>query len=100
MSGAERLKVSTAIVRKLNPQCGFVLLDKLEPVSYTHLIAIGDSGKEITVERLAEIFLELQEKGAANLNLVTGAHYVPHIISALELARGKDVYKRQPPNLL
>ena len=34
-------------------------------------IAIGDSGKEISVERLAEIFLELQEKGAANLNLVT-----------------------------
>ena len=30
MSGAERLKVSTAIVRKLNPKCGFVLLDKLE----------------------------------------------------------------------
>ena len=54
-------------------------------------IAIGDSGKEISVERLAEIFLELQEKGAANLNLVTGAHYVPHIISALELARGKGM---------
>lgn len=54
-------------------------------------IAIGDSGKEISVERLAEIFLELQEKGAANLNLVTGAHYVPHIISALELARGKEM---------
>ena len=43
------------------------------------------------MERLAEIFLELQEKGAANLNLVTGAHYVPHIISALELARGKEM---------
>ncbi|MGO4946141.1 radical SAM protein [Blautia sp. Sow4_E7] len=54
-------------------------------------IAIGDSGKEITVERLAEIFLELQKKGAANLNLVTGAHYVPQIICALELARGKGL---------
>lgn len=30
MSGSDRLKVSTAIVRKLNPKCGFVLLDKLE----------------------------------------------------------------------
>ena len=30
MSGSEQLRVSTAIVRKLNPQCGFVLLDKLE----------------------------------------------------------------------
>lgn len=54
-------------------------------------IANGTVGKEISVERLAEIFLELQEKGAANLNLVTGAHYVPHIISALELARGKEM---------
>ena len=54
-------------------------------------IAIGDSGKEITIERLAEIFLELQEKGAANLNLVTGAHYVPQIIFALKLARQKGM---------
>ncbi len=30
MSGSEQLKVATAIVRKLNPQCGFVLIDKLE----------------------------------------------------------------------
>lgn len=30
MSGAEQLKVSTAIVRKLNPECGFILIDKLE----------------------------------------------------------------------
>ena len=30
MSGSEQLKVATAIIRKLNPNCGFVLLDKLE----------------------------------------------------------------------
>ena len=30
MSGSEQLKVATAIVRKLNPNCGFVLMDKLE----------------------------------------------------------------------
>ena len=30
MSGAEQLKIATAIVRKLNPNCGFVLMDKLE----------------------------------------------------------------------
>ena len=52
-------------------------------------IAIGDSGKEITQSRLADIFLELEQKGAANLNLVTGAHYVPQIISALEIAKEK-----------
>ena len=54
-------------------------------------IAIGNSGKEITIQRLADIFLELEQKGAANLNLVTGAHYVPQILSALEIARGKGL---------
>ncbi|MDC7286644.1 radical SAM protein [Blautia schinkii] len=50
-------------------------------------IAIGDSGREISVQRLADIFTELESKGAANINLVTAAHYVPQIISALECAR-------------
>lgn len=50
-------------------------------------IALGDCGLEITVDRLAEIFMELQEQGGANLNLVTGAHYVPQIIQALDMAR-------------
>lgn len=49
-------------------------------------IAIGKDGCEINVKRLAEIFLELQDKGAANINLVTGAHYVPQITAALDIA--------------
>ena len=49
-------------------------------------IAIGNRGKAVSVERLADIFLELEQKGAANLNMVTGVHYVPQIIQALELA--------------
>lgn len=44
-------------------------------------------GKEISVERLAEIFLELQEKGAHNINLVNPTHYAAWIIRALEMAR-------------
>ncbi len=44
-------------------------------------------GKEITAERLAEIFLELQAQHAANINLVTAVHFVPHIIQALDIAR-------------
>lgn len=44
-------------------------------------------GKEVTIERLAEIFLELQEKGALNINLVTPTHYVYHIIEALDIAK-------------
>ena len=42
MSGAERLKVSTAIVRKLNPKCGFVLLDKLEQMDTDTLTEFGE----------------------------------------------------------
>ncbi len=41
MSGAEQLKVSTAIVRKLNPNCGFVLLDKLEQMDVDTLNEFG-----------------------------------------------------------
>lgn len=41
MSGAERLKVSTAIVRKLNPECGFVLLDKLEQMDISTMQEFG-----------------------------------------------------------
>lgn len=41
MSGSQRLIVSTAIVRKLNPQCGFVLLDKLEQMDLKTLKAFG-----------------------------------------------------------
>lgn len=41
MSGSERLMVSTAIVRKLNPRCGFVLLDKLEQMDLNTLQEFG-----------------------------------------------------------
>ena len=54
-------------------------------------IAIGKDGKEISVEKLGEIFLNLEKQGAANINLVTGAHYVPQIIEALEIAKGKGL---------
>lgn len=41
MSGADQLKVSTAIVRQLNPKCGFVLLDKLEQMDVDTLQEFG-----------------------------------------------------------
>lgn len=50
-------------------------------------IAAGVRGKEISVERLAEIFLELQEKGANNINLVTPSHYYAQIKEALLLVK-------------
>ena len=42
MSGSDRLKVATAIVRKLNPNCGFVLIDKLEQMDLNTLKEFGD----------------------------------------------------------
>lgn len=52
-----------------------------------HEIALGRQGREITPERLSQIFLELQEKGAHNINLVTPTHYIPQILSALKTAK-------------
>ena len=44
-------------------------------------------GSVVSVNRLKEICLELQEKGALNINLVTPTHYVPLIVEALKLAK-------------
>lgn len=41
MSGADQMRVATAIVRKLNPECGFVLLDKLEQMDTETLTEFG-----------------------------------------------------------
>ncbi len=45
------------------------------------------AGKEVSVRRLAEIFRELEEKGAHNINLVTPTHFVPSVIETLDLCR-------------
>lgn len=57
-----------------------------------HVISTGTAGKEITNGRLARIFLELQEQGANNINLVTPTHFVPQIIAALDEARTEGLH--------
>ena len=52
-------------------------------------ISSGGIGKEISIERLAEIFKELENKGVHNINLVSPSHYTNQIISALKLYRPK-----------
>lgn len=52
MSGSDQLKVSTAIVRKLNPECGFVLVDKLEQMD---LETMEEFGKWLEAEGLQAI---------------------------------------------
>ena len=56
-----------------------------------HEIAVGEAGKEISVERLGEIFLELQQKGAENVNLVTAGHFLPQVTAALRLAKARGL---------
>lgn len=55
-------------------------------------ISRGEAGKLISTERLAEIFLELQKKGANNINLVTPMHYAPQITAALDIARKNGLH--------
>lgn len=52
-----------------------------------HEISQESIGAEITIQRLSEIFIEVQAMGAHNVNLVTPVHYIPQIIQALILAK-------------
>ena len=55
------------------------------------VIAAGEAGVAITVDRLAEIFGELRDKGALNLNMVTPTHYAAQIRAAIDKARAAGV---------
>lgn len=57
-----------------------------------HEISQEFKGKFITIERLSEIFLELQAKGASNINLVTPTHYVPQIKESIEIAKRNGLF--------
>ncbi|MEG0770004.1 MAG: radical SAM protein [Ruthenibacterium sp.] len=50
-------------------------------------ISAQNFGKEISVQRLAEIFLGLQTQGAHNINLVSATQYLPWVLAALRLAK-------------
>lgn len=52
-----------------------------------HTISHEGFGKEISIERLAQIFLEQQQKNVHNINLVSPTHYLPQIAQALRLAK-------------
>lgn len=49
-------------------------------------------GKEISIEHLAEIFINQQSKNVNNINLVTPTMYVPQIIEAIKIARRKGLH--------
>ena len=70
ISGAEQLIVATSIVRKLNPDCGFVLLDKLEQMDTDTL---DDFGKWLEEQGLQRLPLEFpQVTSAVSLSRTAG----------------------------
>lgn len=48
-------------------------------------------GKEVTIKRLSDIMLELEKKGAHNINLVTPTHYAPSVVKAVKSARENNL---------
>lgn len=56
-----------------------------------HEISTDGAGIEVTIDRLSEIFIEQQRRGALNINLVTPTHYVPQIIEGVKLAKRKGL---------
>lgn len=54
-----------------------------------HNISQGGAGFDLPPERLSEIFIELQQGGAKNLNLVTPTQWLPWILPALDAARAR-----------
>ncbi len=69
MSGSEQLKVAAAIVRKLNPECGFVLLDKLEQMDPDTL---NDFGKWLESEGLQAIATRVSTGGECSVIIEDG----------------------------
>lgn len=65
-----------------NLKCLFCQNKKISTLGY---------GKEITIKRLQDIYLELQNEGAHNINLVTPTHYVPLIVKSLKHIKGKEL---------
>ena len=69
MSGSEQLKVSAAIVRKLNPECGFVLLDKLEQMD---IDTLNEFGKWLEAEGLQAIVTRVSTGGECSVIIEDG----------------------------
>ena len=69
MSGADQLMVATAIVRKLNPECGFVLLDKLEQMD---LDTLNQFGQWLEHEGLQAIATRVSTGGECSIIIEDG----------------------------
>ena len=73
----------TIFFSNCNLKCIFCQNRKISSLRY---------GKEISINRLIEIYLELQTRGAHNINLVTPTHYVPQIVKSLHKVKDKQLW--------
>lgn len=55
-------------------------------------ISTGEKGKEVSVEELVQIFLNLQKQGANNINLVTAGHFLPDVAETIRRAKEQGLY--------
>lgn len=69
MSGSEQLRVATAIIRKLNPDCGFVLMDKLEQMDVETL---NNFGQWLEQEGLQVIATRVSDGGECSIIIEDG----------------------------
>ena len=56
-----------------------------------YYISLENNGVEIGIEKFSDICLDLQSRGATNINLVTPTHYVPLIIDGIKLAKSRGL---------
>lgn len=81
MSGSEQLKVATAIVRKLKPQCGFVLIDKLEQMD---IDTMNEFGCWLESEGLQAIATRVSTGGECSIIIEDGIAVEPDEIPAFQ----------------
>lgn len=81
MSGSEQLKVATAIVRKLKPQCGFVLIDKLEQMD---IDTMNEFGFWLESEGLQAIATRVSTGGECSIIIEDGIAVEPEEIPAFQ----------------
>ena len=86
MSGSDQLKVATAIVRKLNPKCGFVLMDKLEQMDLTTL---QEFGKWLEQEGLQVIATRVAKGDECSVIIEDGMIAPPHNTSTPAFTAGQ-----------
>ena len=94
MSGSDQLKVATAIVRKLNPKCGFVLLDKLEQMD---IDTMNEFGKWLEQEGLQAIATRVSTGDECSIFIEDGYSVKDGVRTAATEIKPAEMYKAPEP---